>query len=522
MADIGEQFKAFGQQFSDEWKYQQFLASVYGDWLLGLGYRAMTSFTRTPLYNWWLRNGKPTNASGYRKEFPKLKEMAQEEADLAKSLSEYGVELNPDNPQQIALPDGRVATLSWWQGLTDGQKMQVTGGRVIGGVVYTPDGRAVTAGSLGLSGDATTADVLRSLPTKEPDEPTFDPNAMTDFQAEQVARWERQDALQAQQFQAQLAQQRAEEQRAADISGLTAARQRGEAFRQRLGARKDMYAREEWEKRAEQEEAQLEQNIAGARNWVERAQAQGQRQAWQRPQLRLTDEERYKELEAERKALLNMRKEIMEEVDPSNISGSMLRIFPDAGEAEAILDQIDATLDANRVQRFNIDARRTGLVQQAAPGFLEGANLSAGAAEAMAGRFAFNPQSTEFAKFTPKGRDALTNIGRVAGVTSMGGGGGLPTPEFKGVEFPNWLRPFTGGYKGKYIPGTGTTRGTAPQLGIPSGRQLASILPTQREQLIGYGQFTGRNWADVAQLGRRQIPQNLRLGRTFRTARQWA
>jgi len=66
---LGETFKGSWldpQEWSDEWKYQQFLASLYGDWLLGLGYRVATSFQKTGDRKWWETHGKPTTAKDYK------------------------------------------------------------------------------------------------------------------------------------------------------------------------------------------------------------------------------------------------------------------------------------------------------------------------------------------------------------------------------------------------------------------------------------------------------------------------
>lgn len=66
------------EAWGDERRFLQFLANVYGTWLLGLGSMAIYSFRNHPLRKWWTEHDKPTSAGQYRQELEKYRESIEQ------------------------------------------------------------------------------------------------------------------------------------------------------------------------------------------------------------------------------------------------------------------------------------------------------------------------------------------------------------------------------------------------------------------------------------------------------------
>ena len=103
------------------------------------------------------------------------------------------------------------------------------------------------------------------------------------------------------------------------------------------------------------------------------------------------------------------------------------------------------------------------------------------------------------------------------------GYGSLPMSpaEPTGVKVPKWAPQYIPGLTGKYIPGTGGIKGKAPKIMPFSPQQWRATSTATRQKLAGYADFSGQDIGDMTRRMWQRQPQDLRLGKNWRPARQF-
>ena len=409
----------------------------------------------------------------------------------------YGIRVEGVN---VVLPSGQVTTLTWWDSLTDKQKLEQVGGKVVGNYIYTPDGKSFTFESMGIPKGTSVFDVLAGL--TPPDEPTvdepkkpFDPLAMTDYQ----------------QFLADQAQREFQ-----------------------WGQQQDIEARRQWDIEAGQEIAagwnerqrieNLQRNLGIQQIW-QAGVGGGDARGWQ-AQIDAQMSERWKEWrnyfqrEFGRDPDLNwiplaqleqMKNPYLREPDDDTLMGE-IKILEEGVKSAKL-----AAKTARNIEKEYKDANMS--LGQSLKGEIEGAKEQERYANtrlfqkqlergrSVEGEWARNLEEYNLTHKTPR-------PGGFVGSSNIWAELEEEPRERQGVAVPQFLQDI--------VPGLGAIlpTGNIPKGEIPSPQSWRQLSPTQQKRVRGYWKYAEQPEEDIFASMERMKPQPLRLGRTWRAPQQ--
>ena len=407
------------------------------------------TYKNTPLYSFWVSQDRPT------------KKITQ--AETITDESQYGVKFNSPREGAVTLPNGRVSSMVWWNGLSDQDKLETIGARIEGDVIVTPDGKSFTRESFGFAEGLSTSDIIASVVAGFTPEEEEDGGQITTEVVEQggfsilltkdgqgniissqsLGRTPDPDAGGITEFQAGQLQIEREKLLAQDaIRGLKGAQFRSQEFRQRLG----MIGQGEIDFGATQEFGRALEKLGGDQNF-DFSGALGRFQEGLRPgefdagsasrqfeQTRKsmldvlggnpdinffniertklqenpfeqdlvdrTTEEKLEQLKSEEKVLVQIKKDLETAfADPND------PLSKSPGEAENQFIEANDRLQSIRNQRRGLNAETVGI--RALGESTVGA--SPARTQTTVNRFAENPQSAEFANLSFAERSALAS-----------------------------------------------------------------------------------------------------------------
>ena len=413
----------------------------------------------------------------------------------------YGIKVEGVN---VVLPSGQVTTLTWWDSLTDKQKLEQVGGKVVGNYIYTPDGKSFTLESMGIPKGTSAFDVFAGLTPPDISEPTvdkpekpFDPFAMTDYEQWKAEQTEREFEWTKSQAKAEAA----ESKRQWDIQagqGIAAGwneRQRIENFQRNLGIQQIWQAgagggdARGWQA---QIDAQMSERWKEWRNYFQREFGRDPDLNW----IPLAQ-------------LEQMKNPYLREPDDETLMGEINILEEGVKSAKA------AAKTARNIEREYATENKS--LGQSLKGEIEGAKEQE--------RFA---ETRLFEKQLERGRSVEGEWQRKmeaeTGKTPLAGGfigtsnifaeAEPKRVEQQGVTVPQFLQDI--------VPGLGAIlpTGNIPPSEIPSPQRWRGLVPSQQKQLTGYWKYAGQKPEDIFASMEMMKPQPLRLGRTWRAPQQ--
>ncbi len=359
---------------------------------------------------------------------------------------------------------------------------------------------------------------IRSIPEPETEVEDIDPFGMTDFQQEQVDRWRRQEEVGRKATardwgfqQAGWGEKLQQSEMRANVfqKGMeTAQIQRSLAG---MGGRSTfaggVAADQQRERDFEKMRQTLMSGLTGERDWLAREQIKLQPNRWTGAQL--SPQENIADLESLEKylksAIQRSDTRIKSLSDPEGPGSENLEL-----NRQTLRDTLSSVEEQITGVQFNVLSPGA---RQIASDLGLGQDGDFTDAYKAAVRFTGNPEAAEF-----QDRDFAR------GVQSIAVGEGLfpmSPAEPTGAEVPKWLPQFVPGLTGKYIPGTGGIKGKAPQITPFSPQQWRATPLKTRQKLSGYADFVGQDIGEMERRMWQRQPQDLRLGKTFRSSRQF-